>query len=189
MWCADGIGMKVFGLVGWSGSGKTTLLVQLLPELIGRGFTVSTMKHTHHNVDIDQPGKDSYEHRRAGATEVLITGAKRWALLHENRGRPEPAIDDLLAQMCEVDLVLIEGFKAHRHDKLEVFRPSVGKPMLATDDPTVVAVASDADLGDIGRPVIDLDDVAAVADFIVGHCRLKTPRKSGSKVKVRDGAA
>ncbi len=181
--------MKIFGLVGWSGSGKTTLLVKLLPELIGRGFAVSTMKHTHHNVDIDQPGKDSYEHRRAGATEVLITGAKRWALLHENRSRPEPAIDDLLAQMCEVDLVLVEGFKVHRHDKLEVFRPSVGKRMLAKDDPTVVAVASDVDLGDIGRPVIDLDDVAAVADFIVGHCRLKASRKSGSKVKVRDGAA
>lgn len=173
--------MKVFGLVGWSGSGKTTLLVKLLPELIGRGITVSTMKHTHHSVDIDQRGKDSYEHRRAGATEVLITGAKRWALLHENRGEPEPPIDALLAQMCEVDLVLIEGFKTHRHDKLEVFRPAVGKPMLATDDPTIVAVASDADLGDIGRPVIDLDDVRAIADFIVGHCRLKA--------KVRNGAA
>lgn len=177
--------MKIFGLVGWSGSGKTTLLVKLLPELIGRGLTVSTMKHTHHNVDIDRPGKDSYEHRRAGATEVLITGSRRWALLHENRDGQEPTIDDLLAQMSAVDLVLIEGFKAHRHHKLEVFRPAVGKPMLAADDPTIVAVASDAELGDIGRPVIALDDVGAVVDFIVGHCGLS----ARPKAKVRDGAA
>ena len=177
--------MKFFGLVGWSGSGKTTLLVKLLPELIGRGLAVSTMKHTHHNVDIDQPGKDSFEHRRAGASEVLITGSKRWALLHENRDQAEPSMDELLGRLSEVDLVLIEGFKGHRHDKLEVFRPAVGKAMLAADDPTIVAVASDADLGDIGRPVIDLDDVDAVADFIVGHCRLKAK----SKAKVRNGAA
>lgn len=173
--------MKIFGLVGWSGSGKTTLLVKLLPELIGRGLSVSTMKHTHHNVDIDRPGKDSFEHRRAGASEVLITGAKRWALLHENRDGAEPSMDELLARLSDVDLVLIEGFKAHRHHKLEVFRPAVGKPMLAADDPTIVAVASDTVLGDIGRPVIDLDDINAVADFVVGHCRLKA--------KVRNGAA
>ncbi len=188
---AGGGDMKIFGLVGWSGSGKTTLLVKLLPELIGRGLTVSTMKHTHHNVDIDQPGKDSYEHRRAGATEVLITGSKRWALLHENRDRPEPTIDELLARMSPVDLVLIEGFKAHRHDKLEVYRPAVGKPMLAADDKTVVAVASDADLGDVGRPVLALDDIAAVADFIVDHCGLVAKSKPAAKPKskVRHGAA
>ena len=109
--------MKIFGLVGWSGSGKTTLVAKLLPELIGRGFRVSTMKHTHHNFDIDKKGKDSYEHRMAGATEVLITGAKRWAILHENRDDPEPSIDDLLARMENVDLLLIEGFKAHSHEK------------------------------------------------------------------------
>jgi molybdopterin-guanine dinucleotide biosynthesis protein B len=173
--------MKVFGLVGWSGSGKTTLLVRLLPELIGRGLTVSTMKHTHHNVDIDRPGKDSYEHRHAGATEVMVTSSHRWALMHENRDDPEPPIDRLLARMSPVDLVLIEGFKSYPHQKIEVFRPAVGKPMLATDDPTVVAVASDARLDGVGRPVIDLDDVAAIADFIVDRLGLKT--------KVRNGAA
>jgi len=165
--------MKIFGLVGWSGSGKTTLVASLVPELIGRGFRVSTMKHTHHNFDIDKKGKDSYEHRMAGATEVLITGASRWALLHENRDGPEPAIDDLLARMEDVDLVLIEGFKSHRHQKLEVYRPAVGKPLLSADDPTIVAVASDAHLDDVSLPVIDLEDIQAIADFIIGHLNLK----------------
>ncbi|MCH7551519.1 MAG: molybdopterin-guanine dinucleotide biosynthesis protein B, partial [Proteobacteria bacterium] len=140
--------MKIFGLVGWSGSGKTTLVANLVPELIGRGFTVSTMKHTHHNFDIDKPGKDSHQHRLAGATEVLLTGSKRWALLHENRDAPEPSIDDLLARMEEVDLVLIEGFKSHKHQKMEIHRPSVGKPLLCPEDPTIVAVASDVELPD-----------------------------------------
>lgn len=165
--------MKIFGLVGWSGSGKTTLVAKLLPELIGRGFGVSTMKHTHHNFDIDKKGKDSYEHRMAGATEVLITGAKRWAILHENRNAPEPSIDDLLARMEDVDLVLIEGFKSHGHQKMEVFRPAVGKPLLCSDDPTIVAVACDAHLPDIDLPVIDLEDIKAIADFIIGHLGLK----------------
>ncbi len=173
--------MKIFGLVGWSGSGKTTLVAKLVPELIGRGFSVSTMKHTHHNFDIDKKGKDSYEHRVAGATDVLITGAKRWALLHENRDAPEPSIDDLLARMEEVDLVLIEGFKSHGHQKMEVHRPEVGKPLLCGDDPTIVAVASDADLADVDLPVIDLEDIEAVADFIIGH--------TGLEAEVRNGAA
>jgi molybdopterin-guanine dinucleotide biosynthesis protein B len=173
--------MKVFGLVGWSGSGKTTLLVRLLPELIGRGLRVSTMKHTHHNVDIDKPGKDSFEHRQAGATEVLLAGARRWALLCENRNGAEPSIDALLTRMAEVDLVLIEGFKSYPHQKLEVHRPAVGKPLLAKDDPSIVAVACDLPLEGIGRPVMDLNDVGAVADFIVGHLGLQT--------KVRNGAA
>ncbi len=165
--------MKIFGLVGWSGSGKTTLVTKLLPELIGRGFRVSTMKHTHHNFDIDKKGKDSYEHRMAGATEVLITGAKRWAILHENRDHPEPSINDLLARMEDVDLLLIEGFKSHRHQKMEVFRPSVGKPRLSADDQSIVAVACDTHLTDINLPVIDLDDIKAIADFIIGHLELK----------------
>ncbi|NQV84521.1 MAG: molybdopterin-guanine dinucleotide biosynthesis protein B [Rhodospirillales bacterium] len=177
--------MKIFGLVGWSGSGKTTLVARLLPELIGRGYTVSTMKHTHHNFDIDKKGKDSYEHRMAGATEVLITGASRWALLHENRCAPEPSIDDLLARMDNVDLVLIEGFKSHGHQKMEVFRPDVGKALLAVDDASIVAVASDAtelpQLAGKGQALIDLDDVKAIADFIVGH--------TGLKAGARDGAA
>ena len=173
--------MKIFGLVGWSGSGKTTLVANLVPELIGRGLTVSTMKHTHHNFDIDKPGKDSHQHRLAGATEVLLTGSKRWALLHENRDAPEPSIDDLLARMKEVDLVLIEGFKSHKHQKMEVHRPAVGKPLLCPEDPTIVAVASDVELPDVTLPVIGLENVAAIADFIVGHLSLE-PR-------VRNGAA
>lgn len=178
--------MKIFGLVGWSGSGKTTLVAKLVPELISRGFTVSTMKHTHHNFDIDKPGKDSYEHRIAGATEVLLTGASRWALLHENRDEPEPSINDLLARMGDVDLVLIEGFKSHGHQKMEVHRPAVGKPLLATDDPTVVAVASDADLNDVDLPVLALDDVQVIADFIINHVGLV---EAEEKIKAKDGAA
>ena len=173
--------MKIFGLVGWSGSGKTPLVANLVPELIGRGVTVSTMKHTHHNFDIDKPGKDSHQHRLAGATEVLLTGSKRWALLHENRDAPEPSIDDLLARMDEVDLVLIEGFKSHKHQKMEVHRPAVGKPLLCPDDPTIVAVASDVEIPDVKLPVIGLENVATIADFIVGQLSLEA--------KVRNGAA
>lgn len=178
--------MKIFGLVGWSGSGKTTLVAKLVPELIGRGFSVSTMKHTHHNFDIDKKGKDSYMHRIAGATEVLITGAKRWAILHENRDTPEPSIDDLLARMDDVDLVLIEGFKSHRHQKMEVHRPAVGKPLLSPDDPSIIAVATDADLGDVEVAVLDLEDIKAIGDFIVGHLGLKA---GGLEAGERNGAA
>jgi len=173
--------MKFFGLVGWSGSGKTTLMRQLLPELTGRGYRVSTMKHTHHNFDIDKPGKDSYMHREAGAHEVLITGSRRWAILHENRDGPEPDIDFLLGRLEEVDLVLIEGFKDHTHAKLEVYRPAVGKPLLAANDESVVAVASDQVLSLDGPTMIDLNDVTGVADFILDFCELD--RKAG------DGAA
>lgn len=172
---------KVFGLVGWSGSGKTTLMFELLPDLIGRGYRVSTMKHTHHNFDIDKPGKDSYRHREAGAHEVLITGSRRWALLHENRDEPEPDIETLLATMAPVDLVLIEGFKSHAHRKLEVYRPSVGKPLLAETDDSIIAVASDEPLGEIPVPVLDLNDIAAIGDFVIGFC--------GLEGKVENGAA
>lgn len=164
--------MKTFGLVGWSGSGKTTVLVRLIPELTARGLSVSTMKHTHHNFDIDKPGKDSYEHRMAGATEVMLTSSKRWALQRELRDAPEPDMDDLIARMAPVDLVLIEGFKRHRHAKLEVFRPAVGKPLIAKDDDTVVAVASDGPVDEVTVPVLDLEDVVAIADFIIDHCGL-----------------
>ena len=118
--------MKIFGLAGWSGSGKTTLVQQLLPVFVARGVTVSTMKHAHHAFDVDKPGKDSYVHREAGATEVLVTSSKRWALMHENRNEPEPDMADLINHMTPVDLLLVEGFKAHAHDKLEIHRPSVG---------------------------------------------------------------
>jgi molybdopterin-guanine dinucleotide biosynthesis adapter protein len=161
--------MKIFGLAGWSGSGKTTLLVRLLPELTGRGLAVSTMKHAHHAFDVDQSGKDSYAHREAGASEVLVSSANRWALMHELRGGAEPSVEELIAHMTPVDLLIIEGFKSHAHDKLEVYRASVGKPLLCRDDPYVVAIASDAPVGGVGIPVIDIDDMRAIADFIVAH--------------------
>lgn len=164
--------MMTFGLVGWSGSGKTTLLTKILPELIGRGYTVSTMKHTHHRFDIDRPGKDSHEHRVAGATQVLITSSSRWALLTENRDDIEPEIDELIQRMDPVDLVLIEGFKSYPHAKLEVYRPSVGKPNLADDDDSIVAVATDEKVAVNGLPVLDLNDVPAIADFIEEFCGL-----------------
>lgn len=161
--------MRVFGIAGWSGSGKTTLVVRLLPELIRRGLTVSTVKHAHHGFDVDQPGKDSWEHRQAGATEVMVSSANRWALMHEHRGAPEATLDELLQRMSPVDLVLVEGFKRHPHPKLEVHRPSLGKPLLCREDPHVVAVASDARLDDLPVPLLDLDAVPAIADFIVAH--------------------
>ncbi len=168
---ADG-SMKVFGVAGWSGSGKTTLLRALIPALVGRGLSVSTMKHAHHNFDIDQPGKDSYEHRKAGATEVLISSANRWALMHELRGGPEPSSEELIPQLTPVDLLLIEGFKTESHDKLEVHRPAHGKPLLAPQDPCIVAVASDAEIEGLEVPRLDLNDIEAIADFIVAHCGL-----------------
>jgi molybdopterin-guanine dinucleotide biosynthesis protein B len=164
--------MRIFGIAGWSGSGKTTLLRALIPVLVERGLSVSTMKHAHHDFDLDTPGKDSYEHRRAGATEVMIASANRWALMHELRGAAEPDTADLIRHMTPVDLLLIEGFKTERHEKLEVHRPSVGKPPLYPEDPTVVAVASDVEIPGLGLPRLDLDDVAAIADFIIGHCGL-----------------
>ncbi len=172
--------MKIFGLAGWSGSGKTSLMVRLLPELVGRGLSVSTMKHAHHAFDVDQPGKDSYEHRQAGATEVLVTSANRWALMHELRGAPEAQMEDLVARMTPVDLLLIEGFKHHAHDKLEVFRRGVGKPLLCVSDPRVVAVASDGAVPEARVPVIALDDTRAIADFIVAHCGLARGRARGA---------
>lgn len=161
--------MNILGLVGWSGSGKTTLLVSLIPKLIGRGLKVSTMKHGHHGIDVDIPGKDSYRHREAGATEVLVASSRRWALMHELREQPEPPVEELIARMSPVDLLIIEGFKFAHHDKLEVYRPSIGKPLLATDDRGVVAVASDAPLSGLGVPVLALNEPDAIADFIVAH--------------------
>ena len=172
--------MKIFGLIGWSGSGKTTLIRKLIPELISHGYRVSTMKHTHHNFDIDKPGKDSHEHRVAGASQVLITGTERWALLNENRDQPEPHIEELLARMDDVNLVLIEGFKSHSHAKLEVFRQSVGKQLIAMNDPSVVAVATDEDLLIDTVPVIDLNDVSAVAQFIINYCELPKGQINGA---------
>ncbi len=177
--------MKVFGLAGWSGSGKTTLAIKLIPALLARGVTVSTIKHAHHSFDIDHPGKDSYEHRAAGATEVMVTSGERWALMRELRGAAELSIEDLVARMSPVDLVLVEGFKREPHDKLEVFRAALRRPPLCRKDPRIVAIASDAPasdaLAEVALPRLDLNDVGAIAAFIVAHCRLaNAPAKAVS---------
>jgi molybdopterin-guanine dinucleotide biosynthesis protein B len=161
--------MRVIGLAGWSGSGKTTLLVRVIPRLVARGFAVSTLKHAHHNFDIDQPGKDSHSHRMAGATEVLIGAASRWALVHELRGEAEPSLGMLLRKLSPVDLVLVEGYKRARHPKLEVYRAALGKPLLHPDDPAIVAVAADEPLPAAAVPVIDLDDIEQIADQLLRY--------------------
>ena len=168
--------MKRFGIAGWSGSGKTTLVRRLLPELIARGFAVSTVKHAHHDFDVDRPGKDSYDHRMAGAKEVLVASSVRWALMHESRTEIEPGLDDLVARMAPVDLILIEGFKSESYHKLEVHRPSIGKKLLCVEDADVVAVASDAPIAGTKLRVLDLDNVAEIADFIIAHCGLDASR-------------
>ena len=164
--------MKIFGLAGWSGSGKTTLMVRLIPALIARSVSVSTMKHAHHAFDIDRPGKDSYEHRAAGATEVMISSNARWALMHELRGAPEPGLDRQLLLLSPCDLVLVEGYKSANIPKIEVHRPSTGSPLLHPNDPAIVAVACDAPLAS-PLPVLALDDIDGIAAFIMRHCRLE----------------
>jgi molybdopterin-guanine dinucleotide biosynthesis protein B len=160
--------MKVIGIAGWSGAGKTTLLTRVIPCLIARGMRVSTIKHAHHDFDVDQPGKDSHTHRTAGATEVLVSSANRWALMHEMRGEGEMALDALLAKLSQVDLVLVEGFKKQTHPKLEVYRAIVGKPLLHPEDQNIVAIASDGRV-QASVPVVSLDDIEAVADILVAQ--------------------
>jgi molybdopterin-guanine dinucleotide biosynthesis protein B len=165
--------MKIFGIIGWQDSGKTTLVVKLIPEIMSRGCSVSSMKHTHHNFDIDKPGKDSFEHRKAGATEVMVGSAKRWALIHELTEQEELTMDDLVALMTPVDLLLVEGFKRDQHAKIEVHRAATGKSLICESDPTVIAVASDEPLPNLDIPVLDINNVAAVADFVLTHCELE----------------
>ena len=165
--------MKVFGLAGWSGSGKTTVMVNLLPELIQRGFSVSTVKHAHHKFDIDRPGKDSYEHRRAGATEVMISSINRWALMHELSDNNDLPLTELMEHMSPVDLLIVEGFKWEPQPKIEIHRPSLGKPLLQPDDRNIVAVASDKKLHSLDVPVLPLSDILGIADFIVDAVSLK----------------
>ncbi|WP_428245902.1 molybdopterin-guanine dinucleotide biosynthesis protein B [Ferrovibrio sp.] len=174
--------MKVLGISGWSGAGKTTLLAQLIPLLTARGVKVSTIKHAHHEFDVDKPGKDSYRHREAGASEVLISSAKRYAIMHELRGTAEPTLEELLARLSPVDLVLVEGFKKSGHAKIEVWRASVGKPMLQAEDPTVIAVASDAAIPGLPVPQLDANQPQQVADFILAWL-------AGGKREARRGAA
>ena len=161
--------MRIIGFAGWSGSGKTTLLAKLIPRLVARGLTVSTLKHAHHGFDIDQPGKDSHVHRMAGASEVLVGSAGRWALVHELRGAPEPALGELLTRLSSVDLVLIEGYKREPHPKLEVHRAAVGKPLLHPDDCHIIAIAADVAVPGARVPVVSLDDVDAIVDILLAH--------------------
>jgi len=156
----------LIGLAGWSGSGKTTLLVKLLPVLIARGLRVSTLKHAHHAFDVDQPGKDSYNHRQAGAHEVLISSARRWALMHELRADAEPTLAELVLHLSPVDLVIVEGFKSQNHPKLEVHRSAVGKPLLYPNDPHILAIASDLEAAALSLPSARLDDLEAIADLV-----------------------
>lgn len=159
--------MRIIGLAGWSGSGKTTLITKLIPRLTARGITVSTLKHAHHGFDLDQPGKDSFFHRAAGATEVIISSARRWAILHELRDETEWDLRALVSKISPVDLVLVEGFKRDAFPKLEIHRAANGKPLIHPEDPHIVAIASDVALPQARVPVIDLDDVEAIADLLL----------------------
>jgi len=161
--------MRIIGLAGWSGSGKTTLIKKLIPRLIARGTTVSTLKHAHHGFDLDQPGKDSFFHRAAGATEVIISSARRWAILHELRDEPEWDLGHLVAKMSPVDLVLVEGFKRDAFPKLEIHRIANGKPLLYPQDPHIVAVASDSALPEVALPVLDLNAIEPIADLLLAR--------------------
>ncbi|MDA7964599.1 molybdopterin-guanine dinucleotide biosynthesis protein B [Ruegeria sp.] len=158
--------MRVYGVTGWKNAGKTGLMERLVAEITGRGFSVSTLKHAHHSVDVDQPGTDSHRHRMAGASEVLLASGQRIAIMQELRGAPEPSLQDLLARLAPVDLVLIEGFKREPHPKVEAFRAVANNPLIASGDPTIRAIASDTSL-DTERPLFDLDDTVAIADFIL----------------------
>jgi molybdopterin-guanine dinucleotide biosynthesis protein B len=159
----------MIGLAGWSGSGKTTLITKVLPVLIGRGLKVSTLKHAHHGFDLDQPGKDSFMHRAAGASEVIISSAKRWAVLHELREEAEWDMPALLEKIAPVDLVLVEGYKRESFPKVEIYRVANGKPLLHSEDKFIVAIASDTALPNLKLPVIDLNDIEAVADALLKH--------------------
>jgi molybdopterin-guanine dinucleotide biosynthesis protein B len=173
--------MQIFGLAGWSGSGKTTLIVQLIPALLRCGVTVSTIKHAHHDFDVDQPGKDSYRHRQSGATEVMVSSDRRWALMHELHGAPQPTIEELSRYMSPVDLMLIEGFKREPHPKLEIHRPALGQPLLAFEDDTIVAVASDAAVPGLAIPLLPLNDAEAIARFIITHCRIEVSERGAAQ--------
>ncbi len=163
--------MKVIGFAGWSGSGKTTLVEQVIGRLEVRGLAVSLIKHAHHEFDVDYPGKDSWRHRRAGCREVLVTSANRWAIMHELRGRPELTLNEALAQLAPCDLVLVEGFKREPFAKIEIFRGALGKEQLFPRDPHIIAVASDVPVTTT-LPQFDLNDPAAIADFILRHTGL-----------------
>ncbi len=160
---------RVLGIAGWSGSGKTTLITKLIPLLASRGVRVATLKHAHHAFDVDTPGKDSYEHRKAGACEVIVSSARRWVQMHEVGDGAEASLAQLLQRLSPCDLVLVEGFKTDRHPKLEVFRRAVGKTPLHPEDDRIVAIASDENFPGAGIPSVDINDIAAIAEMILAR--------------------
>ena len=163
--------MNIYGVVGWKNAGKTGLMERLVAEITARGFTVSTIKHAHHSFDVDHPGKDSFRHRAAGAREVLLASRNRWALMNELRDADEPPLTELLSKLSPVDLVLVEGYKRDAHPKIEAFRAATGNALIATEDNSIRAVASDTAL-ELDCPVFDLDDTTAIADFILAEVGL-----------------
>jgi molybdopterin-guanine dinucleotide biosynthesis protein B len=163
--------LKTFGFAGWSGSGKTTLIEKLIPLFVKRGLRVSLIKHAHHSFDVDVPGKDSYRHRNAGASEVMVTSSRRWVLMHELRGSPEPSFEEQVKHLSPCDLLIVEGFKFAPIPKLEVWRKEPGEALLHPNDPHIVAVASDEKV-DTRLPQFDLNDHAAIAAFIVQNQKL-----------------
>ena len=163
--------MRVYGVVGWKNAGKTGLMERLVTEITGRGFSVSTVKHAHHSFDVDHPGKDSHRHRVAGAREVLLASRNRFALMHELHGEDEPTLDALLAKLAPVDLVLVEGYKRDGHAKVEAHRAETGNALIAPEDPTIKAITSDTPMT-LDRPVFDLNDTSAIADFILAEVGL-----------------
>ncbi|MEQ5872337.1 molybdopterin-guanine dinucleotide biosynthesis protein B [Sagittula sp. NFXS13] len=163
--------MKVFGITGWKNSGKTGLMERLVSEISARGVVVSTVKHAHHAFDVDHPGRDSYRHREAGAREVVLASRKRVAVMTELRGEAEPELDELLTRLGPCDLVLVEGYKRQRHPKIECFRAEAGHDLIAKQDDTILAVASDCPV-DVAVPVLELDDTKAIANFVMAHVGL-----------------
>src|SRR5579872_1743919 len=162
---------RVLGIAGWSGSGKTTLIIKLIPLLVQRGMRVATLKHAHHAFDVDAPGKDSYEHRKAGACEVMVSSARRWVQMHEVGAGTEATLPELLSRLSSCGLVLIGGFKSDRHPKMEVFRAAVGKSPLHPQDPRIVAIASDQEFPSADIPVVDLNDIPAVGDVVCANAQ------------------
>jgi molybdopterin-guanine dinucleotide biosynthesis protein B len=160
---------RILGIAGWSGSGKTTLITKLIPYLAGRGIRVATLKHAHHAFDVDTPGKDSYEHRKAGACEVIVSSARRWVQMHEVGAGLEATLAQLLRRLSPCDLVLVEGFKTEQHPKIEIFRRAVGKTPLHPEDKRIVAIASDERFPAAGIPTVDINDIAAVAELILAR--------------------
>jgi molybdopterin-guanine dinucleotide biosynthesis protein MobB len=165
--------VRIFGIVGWKNNGKTGLMERLVAEITQQGFAVSTIKHAHHSFDVDHQGKDSFRHREAGAHEVLLASRNRWALMHEVRAEEEPTLAELLEHLSPVDLVLIEGYKRDDHAKIEAHRTATGQPLIARDDASVMAVASDVPHAGLDQPVFALDDTAEIAEFILCHVGLK----------------